>query len=72
MGKLGYGEEQFTQSSPKEILSLKEKYVYYVCLGFQMSIVVTGKKKDSIVEKNINNIGNNLIALDKIDNINEI
>jgi len=72
MGKLGYGEEQFTQSSPKEILSLKEKYVYYVCLGFQMSIVVTGKKKDSIVEKNISNIRNNLIALDKIDNINKI
>jgi hypothetical protein len=37
-----------------------------------MSIVVTGKKKDSIVEKNINNIGNNLIPLDKIDNINKI
>ena len=72
MGKLGYGEEQFTQSTPKEILSLKEKCVYYVCLGFQMSIVVTGKKKDSIVEKNISNIGNNLIALDKIDNINKI
>ena len=72
MGKLGYGEEQFTQSAPKEILSLKEKCVYYVCLGFQMSIVVTGKKIDSIVEKNINTIENNMIAIDKIDNKNKI
>jgi hypothetical protein len=36
-----------------------------------MSIVVTGKKIDSIVEKNKNTIENNMIALDKIDNKNK-
>ena len=68
MGKLGYDEEQFTQSVPKEIICLNEKCVCYVSLGFQMSVVITGKKKDSIVEKN-KNVINNVMALDKIDNL---
>ncbi len=50
-GKLGYNEDHLSQSIPKEILALKEKCVNYVCLGFQMSIIVTGSSKKALFKK---------------------
>ena len=51
MGKLGYNEEHLSQSNPKEILALKEKCVNYVCLGFQMSVIVTGSSQNALFKK---------------------
>ena len=51
MGKLGYNEDHLSQSNPKEILALKEKCVNYVCLGFQMSVIVTGSNKNALFKK---------------------
>jgi hypothetical protein len=51
MGKLGYNEDHLSQSNPKEILALKEKCVNYVCLGFQMSVIVTGSNKRALFKQ---------------------
>ena len=51
MGKLGYNEDHLSQSNPKEILALKEKCVNYVCLGFQMSVIVTGSSQNALFKK---------------------
>ena len=42
-GKLGNGEEFFSQPFPQVVLRLKQKEIYKVGLGFQMSVIATGK-----------------------------
>ena len=63
-GKLGYFEDKFTQDTPKEILGLKIKCINNVCLGYQLTVIATGKNEDSIIFKNrppnVNNIINEL------------
>ena len=51
-GKLGYFEDKFTQDTPKEILGMKIKFINYVCLGYQLTVIATGKEVDSLVVKN--------------------
>ena len=50
-GKLGYDEEHFTQTTPKVILNLKEKCVNKIGLGFQMSVITTGRYNGSVMDK---------------------
>ena len=50
-GKLGYFEDKFTQDTPKEILGLKIKCINNVCLGYQLTVIATGKNEDSIIFK---------------------
>ena len=50
-GKLGYDEEHFTQTTPKVILNLKEKCVNKIGLGFQMSVIATGRYNGSVIDK---------------------
>lgn len=50
-GKLGYNEEHFSQTTPKVIFSLKQKCVNKVCLGFQMSVITTGKYEPPKIEQ---------------------
>ena len=51
-GKLGYYEDKFTQDTPKEILGMKIKCINNVCLGYQLTVIATGKEEDSIVINN--------------------
>ena len=51
-GKLGYFEDKFTQDTPREILGMKIKCINKVCLGYQMTVIVTGKYSDSLIVKN--------------------
>ena len=64
-GKLGYFEDKFTQDTPKEILGLKIKYINKVCLGYQLTVIATGKEDKSIVFKKRN-------KEPKINNNNEL
>ena len=50
-GKLGYYEDKFTQDTPKEILGMKIKCINNVCLGYQLTVIATGKEEDSIIIK---------------------
>ena len=52
-GKLGYYEDKFTQDVPKEILGMKIKCINNVCLGYQLTVIATGKEEDSLVIKNM-------------------
>ena len=52
-GKLGYFEDKFTQDTPKEILGMKIKCINYVCLGYQLTVIASGKEEDSIIIKNL-------------------
>lgn len=52
-GKLGYYEDKFTQETPREILGLKVKCINNVCLGYQMTVIATGKEQDSLLIKNL-------------------
>ena len=52
-GKLGYFEDKFIQETPKEILGMRIKCINNVCLGFQLSVIASGKEEDSIVIKNL-------------------
>ena len=62
-GKLGYYEDKFTQDTPKEILGMKILMINNVCLGYQLTVSVTGKEEDAIIIKNkprVNLIENDL------------
>ena len=61
-GKLGYYEDKFTQDTPREILGMRIKCINNVCLGYQLTVIATGKEEDSIVIKNLkpNNMENEL------------
>ena len=50
-GKLGYFEDNISQETPKEVLSMKIRCINHVCLGKKISIIVTGRNEDSIVFK---------------------
>ena len=50
-GKLGYFEDNISQETPKEVLSMKIRCINHVCLGKRISIIVTGRNEDSIVFK---------------------
>jgi hypothetical protein len=52
-GKLGYFEDKFTQDTPKEILGMKIKCINNVCLGYQLTVIATGKEEDSVLIKNL-------------------
>ena len=52
-GKLGYFEDKFTQDTPKEILGMKIKCINNVCLGYQLTVIATGKEEDSLLIKNL-------------------
>ena len=62
-GKLGYFEDKFTQETPKEILGMKIKCINNVCLGYQLTVIATGKEEDSVVIKN---------SPPKVDGVNEL
>ena len=62
-GKLGYYEDKFTQDTPKEILGMKIKCINNVCLGYQLTVIATGKEEDSLIIKNMP---------PKVQNINEL
>ena len=47
-GKLGYYEDKISQDTPREIFWMKIRCINYICLGYQISIIVTGRKEDSI------------------------
>ncbi len=51
-GKLGYYEDKFTQDTPREILNMKIKCINNVCLGYQLTVIVSGKEQDSIIANN--------------------
>ena len=51
-GKLGYFEDKFTQDTPKEILGMKIKCINNVCLGYQLTVISSGKYEDSLLIKN--------------------
>lgn len=51
-GKLGYIEDKVSQDTPKEILWMEIRCINYVCLGQRLTVIVVGKKEDSIVFKN--------------------
>ena len=51
-GKLGYFEDKFTQDTPKEILGMKIKCINNVCLGYQLTVIATGKNKNSLLSLN--------------------
>ena len=51
-GKLGYFEDKFTQETPKEILGMRIKFINNVCLGYQLTVIATGKEEDCIAIKN--------------------
>ena len=51
-GKLGYYEDKFTQDTPKEILGMKIKCINNVCLGYQLTVISSGKYEDSLLIKN--------------------
>ena len=53
-GKLGYYEDTVSQDTPKEILWMKIRCINYVCLGNEITIIVGGKKEDSIVDNYVN------------------
>lgn len=42
-GKLGNSEEYFSQPNPQVVLKLKQKQLYKVGLGFQISVIATGR-----------------------------
>ena len=50
-GKLGYFEDNISQESPKEVLSMKIRCINHVCLGKRISVIVTGRNEDSILFK---------------------
>ena len=50
-GKLGYLEDNFSQETPKEVFQLKIIFINKICLGNEMTIIVGGKEKDSIMYK---------------------
>ena len=52
-GKLGYYEDKFTQDTPKEILGMKIKCINNVCLGYQLTVIASGKEEDSLIIKNL-------------------
>ena len=54
-GKLGYYEDKFTQDTPREILGMKIKCINNVCLGYQLTVIATGKEENSLIVKNSGN-----------------
>ena len=50
-GKLGYYEDKFSQDTPREVLELKIKCIYKICLGYELTVIATGKEENSILIK---------------------
>ena len=50
-GKLGYFDEKFYTDIPKEITEMKIKCINNVYLGYNLTIIATGKQEDSIANK---------------------
>lgn len=42
-GKLGINEESFSQTTPKQCGKLYHRNIYRACLGYQMTVIVTGR-----------------------------
>ena len=60
-GKLGYLEDKVSQEKPKEILWMKIRCINHVCLGSQITIIVTGKKENAIVKEDARNEPNVIV-----------
>ena len=63
-GKLGYFEDKFTQDTPREILGMKIKCINNVCLGYQLTVIATGKEEDSLI---INNLHQNVQIINELN-----
>ena len=60
-GKLGYLEDKVSQEKPKEIILMKIRCINHVCLGSQITIIVTGKKENAIVKEDARNEPNVIV-----------